>query len=423
MRLLNQSLIYLSVPLLLIVSIWSVIFYINMLDEISDSIDDGLDNSKLLIIQRAASDSTILQKNNFNESNYAIQEITKTSAITIRDIYTDTTLYMQDENDREPVRMLSTAFELKGKFYRLQVISSMVEEDDLIEDLFWSVVWLYLVMLTAMLFINKIALQKLWKPFYEILQQLKTFRLDSNEKAPGIKTNIKEFKALKTAVNTLTRHSIETYTHQKQFTENAAHELQTPLAIAAGKLELLLEKDDIKDTHAADIAQVLQIIERLARLNKSLLLLTKIENKQYTANQTISINKTVHQCINDLEDFIAYKNVNISFRETAQAEVEMDMALASILISNLIKNAVFHNTPNGLITIDVTQKIFTISNTGNEKALDPEKIFNRFYKHSTEQTSTGLGLAVVKAICTLYGFGLSYHYNNTHCFEIRFKND
>ena len=423
MRLLNQSLIYLSVPLLLIVSIWSVIFYINMLDEISDSIDDGLDNSKLLIIQRAASDSTILQKNNFNESNYAIQEITKTSAITIRDIYTDTTLYMQDEHDREPVRMLSTAFELKGKFYRLQVISSMVEEDDLIEDLFWSVVWLYLVMLTAMLFINKIALQKLWKPFYEILQQLKTFRLDSNEKAPGIKTNIKEFKALKTAVNTLTRHSIETYTHQKQFTENAAHELQTPLAIAAGKLELLLEKDDIKDTHAADIAQVLQIIERLARLNKSLLLLTKIENKQYTANQTISINKTVHQCINDLEDFIAYKNVNISFRETAQAEVEMDMALASILISNLIKNAVFHNTPNGLITIDVTQKIFTISNTGNEKALDPEKIFNRFYKHSTEQTSTGLGLAVVKAICTLYGFGLSYHYNNTHCFEIRFKND
>ena len=423
MRLLNQSLIYLSVPLLLIVSIWSVIFYINMLDEISDSIDDGLDNSKLLIIQRAASDSTILQKNNFNESNYAIQEIAKASAITIRDIYTDTTLYMQDENDREPVRMLSTAFELKGKFYRLQVISSMVEEDDLIEDLFWSVVWLYLVMLTAMLFINKIALQKLWKPFYEILQQLKTFRLDSNEKAPGIKTNIKEFKALKTAVNTLTQHSIETYTHQKQFTENAAHELQTPLAIAAGKLELLLEKDDIKDTHAADIAQVLQIIERLARLNKSLLLLTKIENKQYTANQTISINKTVLQCINDLEDFIAYKNVNISFRETAQAEVEMDMALASILISNLIKNAVFHNTPNGLITIDVTQKIFTISNTGNEKALDPEKIFNRFYKHSTEQTSTGLGLAVVKAICTLYGFGLSYHYNNTHCFEIRFKND
>ena len=423
MRLLNQSLIYLSVPLLLIVSIWSVIFYINMLDEISDSIDDGLDNSKLLIIQRAASDSTILQKNNFNESNYAIQEIAKASAITIRDIYTDTTLYMQDENDREPVRMLSTAFELKGKFYRLQVISSMVEEDDLIEDLFWSVVWLYLVMLTAMLFINKIALQKLWKPFYEILQQLKTFRLDSNEKAPGIKTNIKEFKALKTAVNTLTRHSIETYTHQKQFTENAAHELQTPLAIAAGKLELLLEKDDIKDTHAADIAQVLQIIERLARLNKSLLLLTKIENKQYTANQTISINKTVHQCINDLEDFIAYKNVNISFRETAQAEVEMDMALASILISNLIKNAVFHNTPNGLITIDVTQKIFTISNTGNEKALDPEKIFNRFYKHSTEQTSTGLGLAIVKAICTLYGFGISYHYNNTHCFEIRFKNE
>ncbi len=422
MRLLNQSLKYLLVPLLLILGIWSVIFYINMLDEINDSIDDGLDNSKLLIIQRAASDSTLLQKSSFNESNYAIQELAKASAITIKDSYTDTSLYMQDEDDMEPVRMLTTAFELNGKFYRLQVISSMVEEDDLIEDLFWSVIWLYLVMLTAIIVINKIALRKLWKPFYEILRQLKNFRLDSNEKPPDIKTNIKEFKELKSAVNTLTQHSLETYTHQKQFTENAAHELQTPLAIAAGKLELLLEKDDIKATHAADIVQVLQIMERLARLNRSLLLLTKIENRQYAGNQPVSINQTAHQCISDLEDFIAYKNIAVSIHEPEQAEVEMDPALASILIGNLIKNAVFHNRPNGLITIDITQTVVKISNTGNKKALNPEKIFIRFYKNSTEQSGTGLGLAVVKAICKLYDFGLSYHYNNNHCFDIRFKN-
>ncbi|HRQ52498.1 MAG TPA: histidine kinase dimerization/phospho-acceptor domain-containing protein, partial [Agriterribacter sp.] len=323
MRLLNQSLKYLLVPLLFILGVWSVIFYINMLDEISDSIDDGLNNSRLLIIQSAASDPAILQKSSFNEGNYAIQEITKERAVTIKDMHIDTTLYMQDEKEMEPVRLLSTAFELNGKFYRLQVISSMVEEDDLIEDLFWSVVWLYLIMLAGIILINKIALRKLWKPFYEILLQLKSFRLDSNEKPPDIKTNIKEFKELKNAVNTLTLHSLETYANQKQFTENAAHELQTPLAIAAGKLELLLEKDDIKDTHAADIAQVLQMIERLARLNKSLLLLTKIENRQYAGNQTISINQTVHQCISDLEDFIAYKNIKLSLHEAGQAEVEM----------------------------------------------------------------------------------------------------
>ncbi|HRN56269.1 MAG TPA: HAMP domain-containing sensor histidine kinase [Agriterribacter sp.] len=423
MRLLNQSLKYLLVPLLFILGVWSVIFYINMLDEISDSIDDGLNNSRLLIIQSAASDPAILQKSSFNEGNYAIQEITKERAVTIKDMHIDTTLYMQDEKEMEPVRLLSTAFELNGKFYRLQVISSMVEEDDLIEDLFWSVVWLYLIMLAAIILINTIALKKLWEPFYEILQQLKNFRLDSHEKPADIKTSVREFKELKTAVHALTQHSRETYAHQKQFTENAAHELQTPLAIASGRLELLLEKDDIKDTHAADIAQVLQIIERLARLNKSLLLLTKIENKQYAANQTISINQTVRQCISDLEDFTAYKKISLTLRETGLAEVEMDTDLASVLIANLIKNAVFHNIPNGLITIDITPTACKISNTGNEKPLDPNHIFNRFYKGSAGQNSTGLGLALVKAICQLYHFRLSYYYNHTHCFEIGFTKE
>lgn len=423
MRLLNQSLLFLSVPLLLILSIWSVVFYFNMIDEISDSIDDGLNNSKLLIIQRAAADSAIVLKSNFNESNYSIHEISKEHAITVRDRYTDTSLYMQHEHDMEPVRMLSSAFELNGKFYQMQVISSMVEEDDLIEDLFWSVTWLYLIMIAGILLTNKIVLQKLWMPFYAILKQLKTFRLESAEKPTGVTTRIKEFRALQTAVDSLTQRTRETYTQQKQFTENAAHELQTPLAIAAGKLELLLEKDDLTETHTADIAQVLQMIERLIRLNKSLLLLTRIENRQFSAKETVSINQTVHQCLSDLDDFIQFRKVSVLVKEPGQIEAKMDPALAAILISNLIKNAVFHNQPGGSVIINIHSSILSISNTGSVQALNPEKIFKRFYKDSADQTSTGLGLAIVKAICNLYQFNLDYHFNNTHHFEIRFKND
>src|SRR5690606_12130134 len=151
MKLLNHSLKYLSVSILFIVSVWSVIFYFNMLDEIYDSIDDGLDNYRMLIIQKADIDSTILQKHSFDESNYAIKKISKAEALKAKDIYVDTSLYMPFEEELEPVRMLTTVFGTKDDFYQLKVISSMVEEDDLITNLIWSIVWLYLILVISII--------------------------------------------------------------------------------------------------------------------------------------------------------------------------------------------------------------------------------------------------------------------------------
>src|SRR5690606_36444462 len=203
-----------------------------MLDEIHDSIDDGLENYKVLILQKADTDSTILKKNYFDESNYAIREVGEKLAIKMKDRYSDTLMYMLDEDDLEPVRMLTTAFEHQGDFYELRVINSMVEEDDLIEDLFWSVFWLYVILVVSIILINNIVLRILWQPFYIFLTQVTRFRLGRSRELPDINTDVKEFSMLKDAVNTLLQHSMETYQQQKQFIENASHELQTPLAIA-----------------------------------------------------------------------------------------------------------------------------------------------------------------------------------------------
>lgn len=423
MKLLNKSLKYLSFSILLIVTAWSVIFYINMLDEIHDSIDDGLENYKVLIIQKVDVDSTILKKSYFDESNYAIREINAKHALSMKDRYSDTLMYMQDEDDLEPVRMLTTAFEHKGHFYELRIINSMVEEDDLIEDLFWSVFWLYAILVVSIILINNIVLRKLWKPFYNFLSQLTKFRLGSNRELPDINTDVKEFNMLKNAVNTLLQHSLETYQHQKQFIENASHELQTPLAIATNKLELLLEKGSMESEQAENIVQVLHIIERLVRLNKSLLLLTKIENKQFFDQQSISLNTVVKQTVQDLEEFAMFKNIEIEVRVHSDLTVEMDPALANIVISNLIRNAIFHNLPNGKVQLDIRSDSLTISNTGSQEPLDVDKIFNRFYKSAEKKTDgTGLGLAIMKAICNLYGFKISYRFlNGQHGFEIQLK--
>lgn len=426
MKLLNQSLKYLSLSILLIIGLWGVIFYFNMLHEIKESIDEGLENYKRLIIQKAQTDTTILSKDHFDESFFTIREISEAQALPATDRYTDTMIYMQDADDedpeQEPVRMLTTVFKKGGRYYELNIANSMVEEDDLIEELLREAVWLYLILVAAVILINNAVLKRLWKPFYELLQQLKNFRLGSSKDLPTVETKTKEFTDLQNAVNVLLQHSIETYEQQKQFIGNASHELQTPLAITTNKLELLLEKGNLEEVQAESIAQVLQIIERLIRLNKSLLLLTKIENKQFFDNTTVSLNEVVRQTVTDLEEIAAFKQVMISITETGSLSVQMDSSLASIILSNLVKNAVFHNVPGGVVTIEMSENEMMVCNTAKAASLDAEKIFTRFYKSDTDPTGTGLGLAIVKAICGLYSFVISYHFeNNKHCFKIRFR--
>ena len=426
MKLLNQSIRYLSVSLLVIIGLWAVVFYFHMLGEIKESVDEGLENYKRQIVYKAQSDTAILEKNSFDEGLFAIREIGKSEALGAKDRYLDTLLYMQDADDEmaelEPVRMLETAFETQGKYYELRIINSMVEEDDLIEELLWEALLLYLILVASTIVINNLVLQRLWKPFYDLLQQLKTYRLGSSRNLPEVKTKTREFTDLQHAVNTLLRHSIETFDQQKQFIENASHELQTPLAIATNKLELLIEQGNLEDRQAESIAGVMHIIERLIRLNKSLLLITKIENRQFLDNQTVSLNEVVRQVLSDLDDLASYKNLTISLEESGELLAEMDVSLANSIVSNLVRNAIFHNVPNGQLQIDISKDGIEFRNTGGQKPLNAEKIFSRFHKSESVQTGTGLGLAIVKAICGLYGFTISYDFENgLHCFRLHIK--
>ena len=423
MKLLNRSLLFLSLAFLFIIGVWSVVFYINLKDEIRDSIDDGLDNNRLLILQKIKTDSTLLLQNEFGGNNFKIQSVSKQIAVTFKDAYKDTLMYRQNEDDLEPVRVLHTAFEHQEKYYRLTIISSLIEEDDLIEDSFWSVVWLFIILITSIIIINNVVLRRVWNPFYDILNRLKTYRLDKDESPKNIVTRTKEFIQLQDAANALIHHSKEAYTSQKQFTENASHELQTPIAIIINKLELLLESLNLKEKEAQIIAQVINIADRLKKLNTSLLLLAKIENKQFLEQQAVSINEIAKEFLSNYQEFTDFKNIDVNMIESTDLVVLMNTSLAEILISNLVKNAIFHNISDGKITIRSTQQEFAIYNTGPLSALDPKTIFNRFEKDQTKSQSTGLGLAVCKAICNSYGISITYRFiKNEHCFAINFAN-
>src|SRR5690554_2005611 len=191
MKLLNRSLIYLAVVFFLIIGVWSVIFYFNLKDEIRDSIDDGLDNNRILIILNLANDSTLLSQNEFSGNNFKIKALSKDKALQFRDVFKDTMMYRINENDLEPVRVLHSAFEHEDKYYKMTVISSLVEEDDLIVDAFWSVLSLFIILVSTIIIINNFVLKRVWNPFYDILHQLKAYRLDKNDETIQLKTNVK----------------------------------------------------------------------------------------------------------------------------------------------------------------------------------------------------------------------------------------
>ncbi len=424
MKLLNQSITYISLSLLVIIGLWAVVFYVNMIDEIEESVDEGLDHYKRQIIFQAHQDTALLKQVNFNEGFFSIREIAKAEALATRDRYRDTLMHVpkrKGEMELEPFRLLTTAFEDDGRFYQLRVINSMVEQDDLISQIFRNTIGLYFFLIVSIIFINNLVLRRVWRPFYRFIGQLKKFRLGSRNRFPEVRTKTKEFLDLQTATHTLLKHNKAVYDQQKQFIGNASHELQTPLAIALNKLELLVEKGQLSNDQVEDIGETMHIIERLIRLNKSLLLLTKIENDQFLKNQEIIINQIVQKGIRELEEIATYKEIYISTKETTELSIEMDPALAEILIFNLLRNAIFHSKEKSHVSIKMTENQIEFGNSG-EKPLQSNLIFNRFQKSGGSSGGSGLGLAIVKAICELYGFAVFYRFQDQqHHFFIRFK--
>ncbi|MFV0290833.1 MAG: histidine kinase dimerization/phospho-acceptor domain-containing protein [Mangrovibacterium sp.] len=425
MKLLNHSIKYISFTVLVLISIWAVAFYYSMLNEIKENADEELENQKRLIILNVNRNSEINLKTEFDESQYIIRPIEKALALSVKDQYIDTKVYMQDADDAEleleSVRMLISVFKHNDSFYELQIINPIVEQDDLIKALSWNIIALYLVIGLSIVVVNGFILKRLWRPFYNFLEELKSYRIGKSKPLNQIETPINEFIDLQKAVNEMNQHSLNSFNQQKEFIENAAHELQTPIAITKNKLELLLEDEKLNDTHAQQIGETYQILHRLSKLNKTLLLLSKIENKQFHAEQEISINVITHQVLEELDEFAKFKNIKLKIAFEEPSFLKIDHSLATILINNLVRNAIFHNHDNGEILIYVRAQKFSIFNTGSETPLHEEVIFNRFHKTNLSSNGTGLGLSIVKAIAQTNKLKITYHFHeNKHRFEILF---
>lgn len=261
---------------------------------------------------------------------------------------------------------------------------------------------------------------KLWRPFDDTLRKVEAFRLEKGNVPAFMATTTSEFERLNIALAQLMENNVKSYKTQKEFTENASHELQTPLAILQGKLELLLQQPDLTEVQATVIQEMFMTLKRMTQLNRSLLLLARIDNRQYQMEEQVNLVDELNSLLPSLRLLAGSISIHVDLDRSALS-LKCNRILLESMVNNLVVNAVRHNQPEGIVRIALKGNALLVSNTSDEPPLNPELLFNRFYRPSPKTKGNGLGLSIVKAICDYHGWQVRYsHHDRIHQFTVFF---
>ena len=277
-------------------------------------------------------------------------------------------------------RQLIFSITLSGKIYKAFISKSQEATEDLIELIVLITLAIVLLLLIVLFVINRFVLNKLWHPFNDTLKELQQFNISSTTGLQLNDNNITEFRELNKAVTTMSNRVVSDYAALKSFTENASHEIQTPLAVINSKIELLMQAENFTGTQLHDFFTIQEEVNRLSKLNKSLLLLTKIENDQFHQSELVDLNRIVDHYLDKYEELIASKKIALTKKLEGKCEINMNEAMAQVLISNLINNAIKHNKDNGSIGVSINDHQLIVSNTGQSLTAHPDELFERFKK-------------------------------------------
>ena len=402
-------------------AVWGVLFYYAIIDEVVDETDDTLENYGEILMESALHDPSILETEGSLMSFYKFTPISEEEGRHYRQVFYDATVYIELEDEDEPVRVMCTAFRMPdGQYYELKLMISILERDDMVEAMLWYLGALFLLFLICTSIGIQLVLKGVFRPLHRLLDWLHCIQPGKEVPPLDNPTKIREFRQLSDAALDMGNRSYKAYEEQKQFIENASHELQTPLAIVRGKVELLAESEGMTEQQMEQLDEIYATLGRAVKLNKSLLLLSRIENGQYTEMEDVSVDEILDELLPDLMDIYEHKQVRlIRKREEQPFIIRCNHSLAQILVSNLVKNSLLHNREEGELQVLTTPTSLVIKNTG-DVPLDGEKLFRRFY-HGMDgkKDSTGLGLAIARSIALSSSLKLTYEWQDgMHTFRL-----
>lgn len=421
MKLLSYTYRKLALLLFLLMAVWGVLFYYAIIDEVVDETDDTLENYGEILMESALHDPSILETEGSLMSFYKFTPISEEEGRHYRQVFYDATVYIELEDEDEPVRVMCTAFRMPdGQYYELKLMISILERDDMVEAMLWYLGALFLLFLICTSIGIQLVLKGVFRPLHRLLDWLHCIQPGKEVPPLDNPSKIREFRQLSDAALDMGNRSYKAYEEQKQFIENASHELQTPLAIVRGKVELLAESEGMTEQQMEQLDEIYATLGRAVKLNKSLLLLSRIENGQYTEMEDVSVDEILDELLPDLMDIYEHKQVRlIRKREEQPFIIRCNHSLAQILVSNLVKNSLLHNREGGELQVLTTPTSLVIKNTG-DVPLDGEKLFRRFY-HGMDgkKDSTGLGLAIARSIALSSSLKLTYEWQDgMHTFRL-----
>ncbi len=321
----------------------------------------------------------------------------------------------------EPHRKLTVIRRISGDTYKIELFDVIVESDDIFKGVFESQTQLFVILGMVLLLSSFLISSWLFRPFNVTLQAIKGFRLNGSSDLKLGKTKTKEFAELNDLLTQMLHKSQVDYKTLKEFSENASHEMQTPLAVAKGKIELLMQSKHLDEEQLLLINSSYEAIDHLSKMGRSLGLLTKIENREFTDLQKINLSEKITNAIFDFHELLELKKIKITQVIEQNVMVTCDPVLLQILLTNFFQNAIRHNIANGTIHVSLAKTTLEISNTGLPLAAPAESMFKRFKKDNQSGETIGLGLAIVKKICDINKFEITYTYrNDQHTIKVDF---
>jgi signal transduction histidine kinase len=419
MKLINKTISYyllICIPLLLLAAVNSYYVTKGQIEEVSNEVV----GQELMHAQVLIQNFDKPQQMQFGFDNLSSIKITNPHKDKF--IWSDTIIYNVFEKEDEPYRMAKMFYNSNGETYLVTALKPTLEEEDLMEGIFSSFIVILVFLILAFFLVSWLIAKKLWTPFYDTLTKLNNYNINQHSLNYFENSTIKEFNQLNQSLNKMTDKLYFDFIQQKEFTENASHEMQTPLAVVKANLSLLMQSSNLKEEEMNQLQSIENTVKKLTALNKALILLSKIENHQYNESIAVNFNDKMKSIINHNQDLLDSKNISLETKFANELIVPFNTTLADVLITNLLQNAIRHNKTNGDIRISIKDKSITISNSGEPLSVSEDELFTRFKKNDASKDSIGLGLSIVKSISTLYNIKISYKYtSNLHVFTLQFN--